>query len=260
MKALIIDDERLARVELRRLLAAHPSIEIVDEAENGNDAVEKINRIKPSLIFLDIHMPGKNGFEVLNELVDTQPEVIFTTAFDSYALKAFEFSATDYLLKPIDPERLAAAIGKVQSPVQKPAEDSVQDDIDYDTIDEAEQKPKEANGTKVLGPEDQIFIKDGEKCYFIKLHQVRYFESMGNYVRLYFDNQKPMILRSLNAIEDKLDPSSFFRVNRKHIVNLKKVEQVEPYFSNGLLLKLEGGEKIEVSRRQAAKFKDLLSL
>jgi two-component system LytT family response regulator len=245
MKALIIDDERLARNELRRLLEAHPSIEIIGEAVNGEDALVKIADLKPDLLFLDIQMPGKNGFEVLSELESNMPDVIFTTAYDEYALKAFEFHAADYILKPIEPARLAEAIKRLEIENQPESED----DVNTTNL-----------GKGILTEEDQIFVKDGDRCWFVKLGTVRLFESLGNYVRIYFDNNKPLILRSLNSLEERLDPKAFFRANRKHIINLKMIESIEPYFSGGLLVKLKTGEKIEISRRQAIKFKDMLSL
>ncbi len=239
MKALIIDDERLARVELRRLLAPFKEINIVDEAVNAEDALNKITEHNPDLIFLDIQMPGKNGFELLEEL-DSVPTVVFTTAYDEYALKAFEYNAMDYLLKPIEPKRLEETVKKV--------------------IEKNIKATAQASDTPVLSEEDQVFVKDGDKCWFVKLSTVRLFESEGNYVRLYFEENKPLILRTLNYLDERLDNKIFFRANRKHIVNLKWIDSIEPWLNGGLLVKLKGGNKIEVSRRQAIKFKDMLSL
>jgi len=242
MKALIIDDERLARKELTSLLAAHEQITIVGEAANAEEAEALIAEKRPDLLFLDINMPGRSGFELLESL-DHAPHVIFVTAYDEHALKAFSVNALDYLLKPIDPERLAAAVGKLQD--------------QHDT-----QTPTR----EVLRESDQIFLKDGEKCWFVTLKDVRSFESEGNYVRVRFSDQKPLVLRSLNKLEEKLDPLVFFRANRKHIINLRWVESIEPWFSGGLMVKLKFTgkdgvqETIEVSRRQAARFKELLSL
>ncbi len=243
MKALIIDDERLARKELATLLEKHEGIEIVGEAANADEAEAMIAEKRPDLLFLDINMPGRTGFELL-ETLDHSPQVIFVTAYDEHALKAFEVNALDYLLKPIDPERLAAALTKVQQA-------SSADVQQRETLHEA----------------DQIFLKDGEKCWFVTLKDVRYFESEGNYVRVRFGDQKPLVLRSLNKLEEKLDPLVFFRANRKHIINLRWVERIEPWFSGGLMVHLRNsgkpgqeGEQLEVSRRQAARFKELLSL
>jgi two-component system LytT family response regulator len=239
MKALIIDDERLARVELRRLLVPFKDINICGEAVNVEDALNKISELSPELIFLDIQMPGKNGFELLEEL-DSVPIVVFTTAYDEYALKAFEYNAMDYLLKPIEPKRLEETIKKI---VEKNRTTAIQE-----------------SGSPVLKESDQVFVKDGEKCWFVKLINVRLLESEGNYVRLYFDDNKPLILRTLNYLDERLDNKTFFRANRKHIVNLKWIESIEPWLNGGLLVKLKGGNKVEVSRRQTIKFKEMLSL
>ena len=240
MKALVIDDERLARKELISLLNDYPKIEIVGEAMNADDALEKITTLKPDLLFLDIQMPGKNGFELLESL-DVTPKVIFTTAYDEYALKAFEVNALDYLLKPIRKERLEECIQKI-----------TKDDI----VEKAESSISEYK----LGLNDQVFVKDGDKCWFVRLSDVRLFESDGNYIKVYFDNFKPMIHKSLNALDKKLDDRSFFRASRKHIINLSWVDSIEAWFNGGLLVKMKGGEKVEVSRRQASKFKDMMSL
>ncbi|BDQ03778.1 MAG: LytTR family transcriptional regulator DNA-binding domain-containing protein [Ignavibacterium sp.] len=240
MKALIIDDERLARTELRRLLEPFKDIQIVGEAVNADDAAEKIAQLNPELLFLDIQMPGKSGFDLL-EMLDKVPKVIFTTAYDEYALKAFEYNALDYLLKPIEPKRLEEAIRKIV---------------------EHEKKDVQVKSAlpEILSAEDQVFVKDGDRCWFVKLERIRLFESEGNYVRLYFEDNKPLILRTLNYLDERLDPRSFFRANRKHIINLKWIESIEPWLNGGLLVKLKGGQKVEVSRRQAVKFKEMLSL
>ena len=240
MKALVIDDERLARKELISLLSQFPKIEVVGEAINADDAQEKIESLKPDILFLDIQMPGRNGFELLEDL-DVVPKVIFTTAYDEYALKAFEVNALDYLLKPISKERLEESIQKVTE------------------ADQSEKKSASDDDYK-LGLEDQVFVKDGDKCWFVRLSNVRLFESDGNYIKVYFDNVKPMIHKSLNALDKKLDDRSFFRASRKHIINLSWVDSIESWFNGGLLVKMKGGEKVEVSRRQASKFKDMMSL
>ena len=240
MRALIVDDERLARKELMKLLEDHPSIEVIGEAQNADEAFEMIETLNPDLLFLDIQMPGKTGFQLL-EMLDSVPLVVFTTAYDEYALKAFDVSALDYLLKPIQPERLAEAVAKI---VQK----------------EKDKKEALENGEKKLGLNDQVFVKDGDRCWFVSLSNVRMFESDGNYIKVYFDTNKPMIHKSLNALDEKLDERAFFRASRKHIVNLSWVEGIEPWFNGGLMVRLKGGDKVEVSRRQAAKFKDMMSL
>ncbi len=239
MKVLIIDDERLARKELSNLLAEYKDIEILGEAANADEAEEMIDKLNPDLIFLDIQMPGRTGFELLETLEKT-PKVIFTTAYDEYALKAFEFNALDYLLKPIEPKRLTESVNKIRNEVEA-------------------QEKQQKKGSQ-LTVNDQVFVKDGDNCWFVKLKDVRLFESDGNYIKVYFDKNKPMIHKSLNALDEKLDNKHFFRVSRKHIINLEWIDEIETWFNGGLMVKLKGGDKVEVSRRQATKFKDLMSL
>ena len=241
-KAIIIDDERLARNELKKLLSDFPEVEVIGEAANAAEGIEKIESLMPDLVFLDIQMPGKTGFDMLAEL-EKAPHVIFTTAYDEFALKAFEVNALDYLLKPVEPKRLADAIHKLQHGESKEL-----------------RAVGEFTNNCILGENDQVFVKDGERCWFVKLNEIRLFESVGNYAKVFFGPNKPLILKSLNALEERLDEKFFFRANRKHIVNLRLIEKIEPYFNGGLLLELKGGEKIEVSRRQTVKFKEMMSL
>ena len=245
MRAIIIDDERLARKELNNLLKNYPEIEIVDQAVNADDALEKIKRLNPDLIFLDIQMPGKTGFELLQEL-DKVPKVIFTTAYDEFATRAFDVNALDYLLKPIQEERLKDTITKVLAVEASALSERVQEEI--------------LEVKQSLGVNDQVFVKDGERCWFISLKEIRLFESDGNYIKVYFNNFKPMIHKSLNALDEKLDERNFFRASRKYIINLSWIETIETWFNGGLLVQLKGGEKVEVSRRQAARFKEKMSL
>ena len=242
MKALIVDDERLARNELRRLLAVHPDIEIVGEAVDVEDAVEKVAALKPGLVFLDVQMPGADGFSLLERLESPLPAVIFTTAYDEFAVKAFEFNALDYLLKPVDPNRLVAALEKVRTrETAAPAEGG-------------------AGPATRLTLEDKVFVREGDRCWFVPVKNIRLLESEGNYTRLHFDDQKPQLFRSLTAMEERLDPRNFFRANRKQVINLTWVEGIEPWFSGGLLVKLKGGPKVELSRRQAQDFRERMSL
>ena len=239
---MIIDDERLARKELREQLEGIEGVDVCSEASNADEAFDSIPKEDPDLLLLDIQMPGKDGFQMLQEL-DRAPRVIFVTAYDEYALKAFEVNALDYLLKPVDPDRLKEAVDKVKA--------------EYEEQD----KDENERGKAVLGPEDRIFIKDGEKCWFIPLGDVRVFESDGNYIRVYFKDERPLILRSLNELESRLDERHFFRIGRKRIVNLDRVDSIDPWFNGRLLIKMEGDEEgMEVSRRQAARFKEKMSL
>jgi two-component system LytT family response regulator len=243
-KTLIIEDERLAREELKLLLKDYLEIEIIGEAKNGEEGLQKIKEEKPDLLFLDVSMPGMTGFEMLKHLEEI-PRVIFVTAYDEYALKAFEVNALDYILKPVDPDRLKEAIAKLTAP---------EDDFISNQSESLSRKNRQ------LTLNDRVFIKDGEKCWFIELSKVRMLESEGNYVKVYFDNFKPLILRSLNSFEDRLDPEYFFRANRKFIINLNWVSNIENWFNGGLQVELRDGEKVEISRRQAIRFKELLSI
>ena len=237
MKTLLIDDTRIARQELRFLLKQFKDIEIVGEAANAEEALKKISELKPDLLFLDIQMPGKNGFELL-EALDEAPNVIFTTAYDQYAIKAFEYNALDYLQKPITEHRLKAAISKLATKI-KPIE--------------------ELNDKKLLTANSQVFVKDGDKCWFVNLGNIRLFEVMDNYTRIYFEDGKPMIPKTLNYLEKRLDPSNFFRANRQQIINVQWIERVEPWFSGTIKIYLKDGTEVEVSRRQTARFKELMS-
>jgi two-component system, LytTR family, response regulator len=228
MKALLIDDERLARLELRRLLAAHPEVEIAGEARGGEEALAMIPKLAPDLIFLDIQMPGMSGFDLLERLEDL-PQVIFTTAYDEYALRAFEVNALDYLLKPVAPARLEAALARVR-PRTEPAR------------------------------LEQVFVRDGDRCWIVRLPDIFLLESEGNYTRVYFASERPLIRRSLNALEEQLDPAVFFRAGRKEIVNLKWIEKVDIAVAGGLAVTLRGGRTIEMSRRQSTRLREILSL
>jgi two-component system LytT family response regulator len=243
-KTLIIDDERLAREELKLLLKDYIEIEIVDEARNGEEGIQKIKEHKPDLIFLDVNMPEMSGFDML-KLLDDIPRVIFVTAYDEFALQAFEVNALDYVMKPVDPDRLKDAIQKLSSN---------EDDFISNVQGQLSRK------NRPLSVNDHVFIKDGEKCWFIELSKVRMLESEGNYVKVYFDNFKPLILRSLNSFEDRLDPEFFFRANRKFIINMQWISKIENWFNGGLQVELKDGEKVEISRRQAIRFKELMSL
>ena len=237
IRAIIIDDERLARKELKNLLASFKQIEVIEECENAMDAMEKIESLKPDLLFLDIQMPEKDGFELLEEL-SVVPKVVFITAYDEYAIKAFEFHAFDYLLKPVVEERLRETV------------QNLSDEI-------ALNQPEDA---KTLTVNDRVFVKDGDKCWFVKLEDVSLFESEGNYVRVYFEGNKPLILNSLNNLEKKLNNRIFFRANRKHIINLNVVVKIENWFNGGLMVTLDNDLKIEISRRQSSKLKEMMTI
>jgi two-component system LytT family response regulator len=219
MRALIVDDEPLARRELARMLAAHPSVHVIGEAGNIDEAQAKIEQLGPDVVFLDIKMPGGSGFDLLERL-DTVPEIIFVTAYDQHAVRAFEVNALDYLLKPVEPRRLEMALSRL-----------------------------------ARAKAERIFVRDGTRCWLVPLGEVRLLEAEGNYVRLFWGNEEPYLARSLVQMEARLDPTHFFRANRKAIVNLDFVESVQGTDSGTLLVTLRGGPEVEVSRRNARGFR-----
>lgn len=235
IRALIIDDESLAIAELEILLKTFPSIEIVGTSEKASEAIQLTNALKPDLIFLDINMPGMNGFELLTNL-DEVPEVIFVTAYDEYAIKAFEVNALDYLLKPVNPDRLSDAIKRLEKRISR-----------------EDKAPKEDR----LTLDKKIFIKDGEKCFFVPVADIFLLESEGNYVKVYFEDKKPLLHKSLTYMENRLPENVFFRANRQYIFNMNYVKKIEPYFNSTLLIEMNNGLKIDLSQRQSVKFREI---
>ncbi|SFQ65031.1 LytR/AlgR family response regulator transcription factor [Hymenobacter arizonensis] len=248
MKVLLVDDSRLARTELRHLLQAFPDVNVVGEARHADEARAQIEALRPDLLLLDVQMPGQTGFELLATL-DAAPHVIFTTAFDEYALQAFAVNALDYLLKPVQESRLAAALAKARTRLRAPA-----------FAEAAPDEPPFAPPQAPLTAQDQVFVKDGERCWFVKLADIKLFEINGSYTRIHFEDQRPLIPRTLQQLEARLDPKVFFRVNRQQIINLKWIASIEPWFSNTLRLTLRDGPEVEVSRQQSVRFRELLSL
>ena len=223
---LIVDDERSARAELKRLLASFPEFEIIGEAKNADEAREQIKQQQPSILFLDIQMPECSGFELLESL-DEVPEVVFTTAFDQYAVKAFEVSAFDYLLKPIREERFAQTVNRL---LEKCKQDQ---------------------------PAKQVFVKDGDRYHFVKWETVHLIESMDNYARIFFNDQKTWLKSSLNQLEKMLNEQVFFRANRAQIINLDYIEKIRAATNGSLTVTLRTGHVIEISERRSVQFKKL---
>jgi two-component system LytT family response regulator len=236
MRALIVDDERRARNEMQRLLAPYSWIEIVGEASSVREALDRIEQHDPEVVFLDIQMDKQDGFQLIQALPSPLPKIIFTTAFDEFAVRAFEVNALDYLLKPIAPDRLQMALAKLQEPSRfKPAE-------------------------LALRENDRVFMRDGDKCWFVSVSAIRLLESEGDYSRVHFDDQRVMIYRSISLLEQRLPSDLFFRANRRQILSLGYIASVVPWFSNSLKVKLRSGEEVEVSRRSAKAFRQKLSL
>ena len=247
MRTLLFDDEALARQELRYLLStAHPDVEIVGEAADVPGARAAIERLRPELLLLDISLPGATGFELLESLDDV-PHVIFVTAYDHYATRAFEVSALDYVMKPINPARQAQALDRVRA-----------------RRSEAPASADATRGPTAAAPRltahRQVFIKDGDACHFVRLADSELFEGDGNYVRVWFGPHSPLLHKSLQQLDEKLPPDVFFRVNRQQILNLTTIERAHSYYKGGLPLEVRGGRRIDVSTRQAVGFKEILSL
>jgi two-component system, LytTR family, response regulator len=236
-KALIIDDERLSRTELKRVLANQNHFELYEVA-TYEEAVETIDELKPQLIFLDIQLNGKKtGFDVL-ENIQHVPQIIFTTAFDEYAIRAFEKNAIDYLLKPLETERLNEALQKALKQIQL--------------------KPIETHASK-LSMEDHVFVKENDNCWFVSLKDVVMLEREGNYTRIFFEKHNALILKSLNQLEERLDDKYFFRANRQQIINVNMIDKVQTSITNTFTIILQKGDTIELSRRQSVKFKEVMS-
>lgn len=244
MRALLIDDEAPGRSELRRLLAVFTDIVIAGEAADADQARDQIATLKPDLIFLDIQMPEETGLELLASLEPPVPFVVFTTAYDEFAVKAFELNALDYLLKPVDPSRLALTIERLRTK----------------QLGIGDQTSTPPDDRELLTAEDKVFVREGDRCWFVQIKQIRLLESEGSYTRVHFESAQPQLFRSLNAMEARLDPKCFFRANRGQIINLDWIEKIEPWFSGGLAVRLKGGTKVELSRRQAQLFREKCSL
>nr|WP_297911436.1 LytTR family DNA-binding domain-containing protein [uncultured Allomuricauda sp.] len=239
ISAVIVEDSRLARQELKELLKQHKEVELLGEAENVDSAYELIQHMRPDLLFLDINMPEKDGFELF-QMLDEVPITIFTTAFDEYAIKSFEYNALDYLLKPVNAKRFGQALEKARAQLITNASESSKDHR--------------------LKENSQIFIKDGEACWLVKVGDISHFEIVGNYTRVFFEDKRPLLYKSLNQIEEKLPETSFFRVNRQQIINTNFIQNVVPWFNGKLKLTMKNGDEVEVSRRQSYIFKDKMSL
>ena len=240
IRVLIVDDEALGRKEMRRLLKKHVEVEIVAEACDGDEAVALIEKHEPDLVFLDIRMPGKDGFEVLDALEPPLPEIVFSTAYDQFGVDAVRRGALDYLLKPVAPEDLARAIQRAADRVQ--------------------------GGGRTLGQKnrlrsgDKIFVHEGKTSLFFEVGSIQILESEGNYSRVRTATAHGLVRRSMKYFEARLDPAEFFRANRKQIVNLKTILGCQPIQGGRYVASLEQGDQIEISRRQARIFREKLRI
>jgi len=234
---MIIEDSELARFELKTLLRDYPQVELVGEADSVPAAISLVSKLKPDLILVDIDLPGGSIFDVLDQ-VELLPALIFTTAFEQHALESFRYNTIDYLLKPVHKNELARALGKIDF-LGNVSKDSLQTDTDTN---------------------ERVLIKDGEKCWMVKSDEIRLVEAIGNYCRVYFNDNAPMIYRTLSKMEEKLPKRNFVRANRSQLVNLDHIKSSTPLKSGVLNLYLHDGTEVSVSRRQTAKLKELLRL
>jgi two-component system LytT family response regulator len=224
IRTLLVDDERLARAELRRLLGAHPQVEIVAEAEHADAALAALDQHQPELAFLDIRMPGISGLQLAADIED-RCQFVFCTAYDSFAIDAFGLNALDYLVKPVDPERLARTLARVQ--------------------------PRSAGATMALPMEHGLLLKFGDSARIVRLREIDRFDSVGNHAAVHTPHGLAYVLSSLSRIEQRLDPAHFFRVNRSCILRLDAIRSLEPDVGAGLVARLANGSEVEVSRRAA---------
>ena len=233
---LIVDDEKLARELLREYLEGFPEIEIIGECEKGNEAVEAINKQKPDILFLDVQMPGMNGFDVLEE-IDHEPYVIFTTAYDQYAIKAFEKNAVDYLLKPLDEERFRSAVNRALK--RKTAEKG--------SVEDLLRSIKSDSRTF----ESHIFVQKSEKLFNLPVEEIVYLEASGDYTIITTKSDQFVSSSGIGKLEEIMDPDIFIRVHRSTIINLNYLKEIERHFNGGMVVKMQSGKSFPVSRTYA---------
>jgi two-component system LytT family response regulator len=242
MNAIVIEDSRLARQGLIHMLKGFSEVNVIAEAENAAQALSLIEVEQPELLFLDIHMPGESGFDLLNKL-EYVPKIIFTTAYSEHAIRSFEYHTIDYLLKPISKKRLAMALNKLSK---------IQETISI--------KPEtEHSINTTMNMSDKIWLKDNEQCHLVTLGAINYFESCKNYARVFFEQKNAFIKKSLKNIEERLPGQYFFRVNRQYIVNLNSIKIIEDDISDGYVITMIDGKVLDISRRGAIALKDRLS-
>lgn len=244
LRTVIVEDEELARKLLKSFLSAAENIDIIAECENGFEGVKTINELKPDLVFLDIQMPKITGFEML-ELLEHKPQIIFATAYDQYALKAFEYNAADYLLKPYSKERLLEAVGKVSERIKNEGSDS-------DIAEKVSNYPKE----EYL---DRIVVKDRHKIHVIPVDEVRYIDSMDDYVMIYTENGRYMKQKTMKYFENSLDPKDYVRIHRSHIVKVSEINEIQQYEKESYIVILHDKTKLKVSKTGYKNLKEALN-
>jgi two-component system, LytTR family, response regulator len=243
IKAVIVDDEPLARQLLREYLSVHHDIEVVAECENGFDAIKAVAEQAPDLMFLDIQMPKLDGFEVL-ELIDRDLTVIFVTAYDQHALRAFEVHAADYLLKPYGPERLADALDHARARIGKPAAVS------------AARLAAEARPDRK--PAERVLVRDQAKVHVLGVDRVDFIEAQDDYVCIHAEGQRYLKSQTLGELEESLDPRRFVRIHRSYLLNIDRLQRLEPYSKDSRMAILKDGRELPVSRAGYARLRELM--
>lgn len=243
LRAVVVDDEELARALLKELLARHDDVEVAAECANGFDAVKRISEIKPDVVFLDVQMPKLDGFEVL-ELMDTDAAVVFVTAYDVYAMRAFDVHAVDYLLKPVSPERFEAALGRVKQRLshERPA---------ASILRAAAREP----GASL----ERLVIKDGARIHVVPMHKVDYLEAQDDYVAVHTEGKTFLKQQTLSGLEATLDQSAFVRIHRSYILNVEKLSRLEPYGRDSKVAILRDGTQLPVSQSGLTRLSKVLS-
>lgn len=237
VKCIIIDDEKLARDLLSEYLEGFPQIEVIAECAKGQEAIDQINKLKPDLIFLDVQMPGKNGFDVLEE-IDHDPYVIFSTAYDQYAIKAFEKNAVDYMLKPLDEERFRLAVNRALDRIK-----SEQNNL--------EQLLKSLKVDRGGGYESHIFVQKSEKLFNLPVEEIVYLEASGDYTIITTKNDQFVSSSGIGKLEEIMNPEIFIRIHRSTIINLNSLKEIERHFNGGMIVKMQNGKSFPVSRTYA---------
>ncbi len=250
VRALIVDDEPPAREILRRLLAADSEVELLGECGDGAEAVEAIRRLRPDVVFLDVQMPGMDGFGVLDELAAGElPLVVFVTAYDAYALRAFEVHALDYLLKPFDDERFDDALVRIKRTLHR---------REVDAVSRRLVALLEERGGAATSPPQRLMVRSGGRVVYLRPEEIDWIEAADYYVRLHVGGSRHLLRDSLSALEERLDPRRFARVHRSAIVNLERVRELHPGVGGSAVLVLDDGTRLPLSRRQKARFAELL--
>jgi two-component system LytT family response regulator len=249
VRVLVVDDELLARDRILDMLGRDPRIEVIGQCANGDDAIESIRRLSPDLVFLDVEMPGKNGFAVLENLAPAEiPVVIFVTAYDQYAVRAFEFHALDYLLKPFDHERFDRSLSRAIAHIGNDKSENLTARI-LRTLEEMKQRPVHL---------ERLVIKMNGHVFFVKTEEIDWLEAEGNYVRLHAGRESYLLRDTITALESQLDPRKFVRVHRSFIVNLDRIQELQPWFHGEYRIILREGVQLTLSRSYRERLNDAI--